>query len=118
MPDNLPVPDLDRHLFRQVLVNLVQNAVEAVPKEGGRVAIAADVMDGSPQRIRLTITDNGPGIPKENAERIFQPLFSTKTKGTGLGLAIVSKIVGQHNGTLSLEHPEEGGARFVMELVL
>ncbi|MFP2932996.1 sensor histidine kinase [Pyxidicoccus sp. 3LG] len=115
VPESLPVPLLDRELFRMVLVNLVQNAVEAAPVgSGGTVRVHAEGGEAAPWRIR--VVDDGPGIPQEVMSKIFEPLFTTKTQGTGLGLAIVSALVHKHGGTLSV-HSEVGqGTEFLIEL--
>jgi signal transduction histidine kinase len=115
VPESLPVPMLDRELFRVVLVNLVQNGVEAVaPGSGGTVRVDAEGGADTPWRIR--VVDDGPGIPAEVLSKIFEPLFTTKTQGTGLGLAIVSALVHKHGGTLSV-HSEVGqGTEFLIEL--
>ena len=115
VPESLPVPLLDRELFRMVLVNLIQNAVEAVPPgRDGSVRVHAEGGGTAPWRIR--VVDDGPGIPAEVLPKIFEPLFTTKTQGTGLGLAIVSALVHKHGGTLSV-HSEVGqGSEFLIEL--
>ena len=59
---------------------------------------------------RVTVTDNGPGIPDASRDRIFQPFFTTRSRGTGLGLAIVQKIVVMHNGRITVQKPPAGGA--------
>ncbi|MBM4201253.1 MAG: PAS domain-containing sensor histidine kinase, partial [Gammaproteobacteria bacterium] len=64
----------------------------------------------------LLIRDNGPGIPADQADRIFEPYVTTKSKGTGLGLAIVKKIVEEHGGQIRLEAAETGGAAFLIRL--
>ncbi len=85
VPEALPVPLLDREQFRQVLINLVQNAVEAIPAErGGQVVVSAE--GGGQEPLRVRVVDDGSGIPAEVLSRIFEPLFTTKSRGTGLGL--------------------------------
>jgi PAS domain S-box-containing protein len=96
---------IDRDRFRQVLVNLLTNAMDALP-EGGEITISLST-DGNGNKI-LTVSDTGPGIPRSLAEKIFDPFFSGKPKGTGLGLSIVKNIVEAHGGTISLEHSESG----------
>lgn len=109
-----PAPTLDRDQFRQVLVNLVQNAAEAIRADrDGEVVIECE--GGGRSDWKLTITDNGDGIPAENLESIFQPLFTTKTKGTGLGLAIVASMVQRHRGTIAASS-EPGCTRFTIVL--
>jgi signal transduction histidine kinase len=85
--------EIDREKMKQVLLNLVRNALEAA---GGRVRI--DVQEDG-DSARITIEDNGPGFPEDAP--IFEPFFTTKVGATGLGLAIVHRIVGDHGGTVS-----------------
>ena len=115
VPEDLPIPRLDRDQFRQVVMNLAQNASEAFEKgSGGTVRVHAK--GGGVAPFVITVVDDGPGMPDEIAERIMEPLFSTKTKGTGLGLAVVSTIVERHGGTLSLRSAVGSGTTFEIEL--
>jgi two-component system, NtrC family, sensor histidine kinase HydH len=115
VPDDLPVPTIDKDLFRQVLTNLIQNGVEAIPGDRqGEVTISAEGGQNSPWRI--IVADNGSGIPDEAVAKIFEPLFTTKTKGTGLGLAIVAGMIKAHHGTIAVESSSGRGTRFVIEL--
>nr|MCU0687398.1 ATP-binding protein [Polyangiaceae bacterium] len=116
VPDSLPVPDLDKDQFRQVLVNLVQNAAEAIPatREGLVQVSGADAGD----EVWLSITDNGDGIPDEIAGRIFEPLFTNKVKGTGLGLSIVANTVKRHRGVVEVRSVKGVGTTFVVRLPL
>ncbi len=115
IPDDLPAPEVDRDQFRQVLANLVQNAVEAMPEgHDGEVLLIASA-PGS-ELVTLSVKDNGPGMSAEVREKVFQPLFSTKTKGTGLGLAVVSGIVEKHGGKISVESAPGRGTTFTVEL--
>lgn len=114
IPADFPVPDLDKMQFRQVLLNLIQNAIEAVPKDqAARVVVRADT---SADKLTLIVEDNGPGISEELLERIFQPLFSTKVKGTGLGLAVVKNIVERHRGEIRVRSSPGRGTTFFVEL--
>jgi signal transduction histidine kinase len=104
-------PDLklaraDRQTVQQVVLNLLLNAVQASPA-GGRVELEADREAGG--RIRIRITDEGPGIPEAIREKIFEPFFTTKQQGTGLGLAIVRKNIRQLDGEFELQTPVAGG---------
>jgi two-component system nitrogen regulation sensor histidine kinase NtrY len=110
----LPRVVLDPEQMKRVLVNLVDNAVEAMGGEG-RVTIEArrDPQSGA---VRLEVADDGPGIRPEDRDRLFLPYFSTKRKGTGLGLAIVHRIVSDHRGRIRVEDNRPRGARFVIEL--
>jgi len=104
----------DAHKLEQVLVNLVLNAVAAMP-EGGRLTLRHRADDGF---LTLVIEDTGEGIPAENLDRIFDPFFTTKGigKGTGLGLAVCKKIVDQHGGRISVDSPQGKGASFHVSL--
>jgi two-component system sensor histidine kinase HydH len=111
---DMPIPDLDKDQFRQVLMNLVQNAAEAMSDHGGgHIKVGASHLGG--QRFRVTVADDGPGIPSERVDKIFEPLFTTKTKGTGLGLAIVATIIKRHNGTIRVDTSASGGSTFIIE---
>jgi len=114
-PD-MPAPNLDRDQFRQVLINLIQNAVEAIPASvaDGRVTIRGEL--NGPRGLRVSVTDNGAGISGEASAKIFEPLFTTKTKGTGLGLAIVANMVRAHRGSINVESAPGNGATFIIEL--
>jgi signal transduction histidine kinase len=109
-----PVPaSVDRSQFGTIFVNLLLNALDALPK-GGRIEL--DVVPVSPEEIRLTVCDNGPGIPQEVAARLFTPFATTKPTGTGLGLSICRRIVQEHGGSISGVNRPEGGACFTIRL--
>jgi signal transduction histidine kinase len=113
VPDGLSAA-LARDRFRQVLVNLVQNACEAVPEgRAGRVEVRA-VTAG--ETVALSVKDDGVGIDEATRARLFEPLFTTKKDGTGLGLAIVDSLVKQHHGTLTLESTPGQGSTFTIAL--
>jgi len=110
-----PVIFGDEDQIRQVLLNLVLNAIEAMPN-GGVLEIAGQVIATT---VWLTLTNDGPPIPEDIIEDIFEPFFSTKPGGAGLGLYISHHIVQQHNGDLSVENLEDGqGVRFTVTLPL
>jgi len=101
-------PDIkfDTMRFEQMLVNLVQNAIEASP-EGGSVTIT--IPFSSPTNLMLDVADNGSGIPLAKRQQVFDPFFTTKKEGTGLGLPIVKKIVDAHGWSLEiLDHGSNG----------
>ena len=105
-----------------VFLNLFLNAADAMP-EGGRISVfTRDFPDSNegPGWIQVEVHDEGPGVPPDLADRIFEPFFSTKSEGTGFGLSVASSTVADHGGTLRLEPPVEGGkgAVFVIELPL
>ena len=106
---------VDRALLRRAVVNLVSNAIEASRPERARVHLG---VARARQRAVLTVADEGPGIPFELRERIFDPYFTTRADGTGLGLAIVKKIVLQHGGEIAAGARPDGGASFAISLPL
>lgn len=112
-PD-LPAVRLDAAQIKRVIINLVDNAIEATAKKG-TVVISTD-FDRPQGRVRLGIADDGPGVAPEVRDRLFVPNFSTKRRGSGLGLAIVSRIVQEHHGVIRVEENPPRGARFVVEL--
>src|SRR5262249_44024231 len=87
---------LDAEKFEQAVLNLVINALEAMP-EGGHLTVSATVADGE---LRVSVKDSGPGIPPEIQPNLFQPYFSTKTRGSGMGLALSEKLISQHGGRI------------------
>lgn len=115
MPPNWFV-DCDR--LKQVVRNLLENAIFACQGDA-LVSVKLDFDDHEDrhrQLLKLSVSDNGSGVPLENREQIFVPFFTTKTKGTGLGLAISHRIVESHGGKLSVEDSETGGAKFVIAI--
>jgi CheY-like chemotaxis protein/anti-sigma regulatory factor (Ser/Thr protein kinase) len=114
----LPPVKGDFGQLQQVLLNLLQNAQQAMEESGKGSTMSVRTTSGGFGRVRLEVWDDGPGIPETLQARIFDPFFTTKPagKGTGLGLAIVSGFVRQHGGAVSVHSPQGGGARFVVEL--
>ncbi|MGS5090075.1 ATP-binding protein [Hydrogenophaga sp. A37] len=104
--------------LQQVMMNLLQNAFDAVGGPGVVSPCVWVAMASEGTQVHVTVRDNGPGIPPEHLLRIFDPFFTTKPvgKGTGLGLSISYGIVEQHGGRLSARNAEGGGAEFVLEL--
>lgn len=103
-PDCPPISG-NRRSLEQVFNNLINNAAQAMDKNGGTLAFRI-TKETSPQGkslVMISVADTGPGIPPEVQERIFQPFFTTKREGTGLGLAIVKQIINAHQGTIRLE---------------
>ncbi len=101
---------VDPDRFQQVFLNLMTNSVQAMP-QGGTVMFR---FHRSKDAVSLLVKDEGPGLRLRNAERIFQPFFTTKTKGTGLGLAIARAILRAHGGTIGLRSNPKKGALFVL----
>ncbi|HET7754553.1 MAG TPA: ATP-binding protein, partial [Anaeromyxobacteraceae bacterium] len=104
---------LDRLLMRRVLTNLVRNAIDAAQPARARVHVGVS-REGD--RAVLTVADEGPGIPPEVRDRMFDPYYTTRREGTGLGLAIVKKIVLQHGGEIAAGARPGGGASFAISL--
>jgi signal transduction histidine kinase len=102
----------DRRLLERALVNLIENALQAVG-ERGEVSLHLGLRDS---RVEVAVDDTGPGISPEVRARAFEPFFSTKTGGSGLGLALVKKIAEDHGGGVALENPAQGGARALLWL--
>jgi two-component system nitrogen regulation sensor histidine kinase GlnL len=109
---SLPEVEGDRDRLIQAFLNLIKNAAEAAPADGGTITLATHYQHGlrlslrnSPERLELPITveirDNGPGVREDMVEHLFEPFISSKPKGTGLGLSLVAKIVGDHGGVVS-----------------
>jgi two-component system NtrC family sensor kinase len=97
---------------RQLLLNLVRNAREAMP-QGGSLRVSTRGRDGC---VEVEIRDGGPGIPRERMGRIFDPFFTTKERGTGLGLAMAQEIAQEHGGNLSCESAPGAGTAFTLRL--
>ena len=118
-PD-LPMIEGDSHQLCQVFTNLLTNAFEALNGRGAVTITAAvahpeddpALTPGTSPAVVVDVVDNGPGVPAELTDRIFNPFFTTKTTGTGLGLAIVSKIVDAHDGRIDVSSSAETGTRF------
>jgi len=111
----------DEGLLRQALLNLARNAAEAcaLTAGGGLVAVRGEIVGGEEAGFqRISIADNGPGIPASVLPKLFRPFFTTKAQGTGLGLAVVQKIIVQHGGQVEVRNQLEGGAEFIVTLPL
>ncbi len=110
----LPPVLADARQLRQALLNVAQNAVQAMP-DGGRLTVRARQDEGA---IRIEVADTGPGVPPELREKIFEPFFSTRATGTGLGLAVVRRVLQDHRGTAVVEEAPGGGTALVLRLPL
>jgi len=105
----------DPHLMEQVILNLLNNAIGALEEtaEFKRIKVTSGADD---ERVCLTVSDSGPGVPVELRERVFDPFFTTKNNGSGIGLNIVQRIVFDHDGVIKVGTSEWGGAEFRIEL--
>ncbi|AEJ60845.1 signal transduction histidine kinase, nitrogen specific, NtrB [Spirochaeta thermophila DSM 6578] len=110
IPEDIPSLSLDRRYIKQALLNLIKNAVQAMP-EGGVLTVWAQLRDG---RLALSFSDTGVGIPEHLKEKIFEPYFTTKETGSGLGLTLVYKIVQEHGGEIEVQSAEGKGTTFTL----
>ena len=112
--DNIPQILIDANQIRQVLINLINNAADAI-ENGGTITINTKIVDNE---ITITVTDTGCGIEKDKIEKIFMPFFTTKPvgKGTGLGLSVSYGIIKSHNGNMHVESIPGLGTSFIMHL--
>ena len=111
---DLPLMKVDRDQMKRVMINLLDNALDAIDGKG---EIVIDLFhDKEEERVRIEVADNGKGIPPEHKTRLFEPDFSTKKHGTGLGLAIVSSIISEHGGSIRVQDNLPRGTRFAIEL--
>jgi two-component system nitrogen regulation sensor histidine kinase NtrY len=120
----LPPVLLDAEQLRQVVVNLVDNAMEVLggpagpTPPGGRppAIVVRTRLDAAAGRVHIDVTDNGPGVPAADKDKLFMPYYSTKGRGSGLGLAIVRRIIADHGGTIEALAAEPSGTTFRIEL--
>jgi signal transduction histidine kinase len=120
LADGLPRLPLDKDKIRQVLLNLIQNAVQAMT-QGGELWLTSKFETGTGAtggRVSIAIRDTGEGISSEDLTKIFEPLFSTKAKGTGLGLPISKGLVERHGGTIEVDSIRGKGSTFTVKLPL
>ena len=114
LASGLPPVLFDPAQLKQVLVNLLKNAMQATPPQG-----TLTLRSGStPEAVWMAVSDTGPGIPPDQLNRIFEPFYTTKNKGTGLGLLIVQRIIRDHGGRIELESTVGKGTTFKLWLPL
>jgi signal transduction histidine kinase len=124
LAERLPAVRLDAEQMRQVIINLVDNAIEAL---GGRQAglrptgeaptiVVATAHDARAAVVRIVVSDNGPGVPPEDRDKLFMPYYSTKGRGSGLGLAIVRRILVEHGGNILVGPMLPSGTVFTIEM--
>jgi len=115
--ERLPEIDADPDQLKEVFVNLMVNACEAMV-DGGSIKVSEEVgsSEDSEPVVVIRMADNGPGVPESIQEKLFQPFFSTKEEGTGLGLSIATRIIEEHGGWLDLKSREGEGATFIITL--
>ncbi|MGD0171846.1 MAG: ATP-binding protein [Halobacteriota archaeon] len=111
---SLPDLDVDPFLMRRALINIMSNALQAMP-DGGTVCV---MTKNNGQSASINVADTGMGIPRENIRKLFEPLFTTKSRGVGLGLAIVKSVIEAHGGTITVESDVGRGSKFCIALPL
>jgi len=111
MPSSIQI---DSVKMKRVFINLIDNAIDAMNKKGE--IVIQTFFDKSQQRIKIEISDSGPGISEEDKGKLFLPDFSTKKKGTGLGLPIVHRIISEHNGSIDVKNNKPNGAKFIINI--
>jgi len=112
--EDLPEMKIDPEEMKKALLNIMRNGVQATPP--GKAFKVQGFKDDSQNQIVIKIEDSGPGIPRENLSKIFQPYFSTKEKGTGLGLSITYRIISDHKGKIEVESKVGRGTVFTVKL--
>ncbi|MEA1967026.1 MAG: ATP-binding protein [Thermodesulfobacteriota bacterium] len=115
--DDIPKINLDRQQMKQAFINLIDNAVAALPQKNKKGSISINIsFDEILKTVRIEMADNGQGISDKEKTRLFEPYFSTKKSGMGLGLAIVNSIISDHKGMIRVQDNKPAGARFIIEL--
>ena len=107
-----PKVELDNNLFRQALLNIIKNAMNAIDKKGKIVVCVKHLGD----EVVITVKDTGKGMSKETQNKIFEPYFTTKASGTGLGLTVVYKVIKEHKGEIRVHSEESKGSEFIITL--
>jgi signal transduction histidine kinase len=111
---SLPLVTIDKEQIKQVILNLILNAIQAMP-EGGQLELRGQTSEDH-QWIQLSIQDSGKGIPREDMNKLFDPFFSTRQGGIGLGLSIAHRIIDQHHGKIEVESEPKKGTLFTLWL--
>ena len=116
LAENLPPVRADGGLLRSVVVNLIDNAAEALENSPFREIFVCTAAHPEAETIEISVSDTGHGISPEDKDKLFLPHFSTKDRGTGLGLAIAARIVAEHGGSIRVQDIKPIGSRFTVEL--
>ena len=117
LADNLPQVRIDPQLIEEVVLNLINNAAEAMKKNTAQKAVEI-TSSLETDNLLVTICDSGPGVPLELRDSIFDPFFTTKNGGTGIGLSLSYRIIKDHGGSLHIDESTLGGAKFTIKLPL
>lgn len=112
---NLPLCHAEPHLIEEVILNLINNAADAImQKNDSRLIRVSSIFQQD--KIVLSVNDNGPGVPRDLRQKIFEPFFTTKEHSTGIGLSLCHRVITDHKGTLKAVSSELGGAKFIIEM--
>jgi nitrogen fixation/metabolism regulation signal transduction histidine kinase len=116
LSENLPMVRADASLVRSVVVNLIDNAAEALESSSFREIVVSTRTLADAETVEISVADTGHGISPEDKDKLFLPHFSTKDRGTGLGLAIAARIIAEHGGSIHVHDNFPVGSRFAIEL--
>jgi two-component system, NtrC family, sensor kinase len=118
LAEDLPTITIDKEQIKQVIINILLNAIQHTPEKGSIVVTTRSVakMNGGPGFVQVEISDTGVGIPDEELEKIFTPFYTTRAKGSGLGLAISHQIIQEHEGTIDVRSAMQKGTTFTINL--
>jgi signal transduction histidine kinase len=116
LAENLPAVRADAGLLRSVVVNLIDNAAEALENAPSREIVVSTRVLSETETVEICVADTGHGVSPEDKDKLFLPHFSTKDRGTGLGLAIAARIIAEHGGSIQVEDNLPVGSRFLIEL--
>ncbi len=116
LAEGLPAIRADSELLRRVLVNLIDNAAEAMEGSAAKELRLSTRLNAHGEAVEIAVADTGHGISPQDKDKLFLPHFSTKDRGTGLGLAIAARIVSEHHGTIRVEDNSPVGSKFVIQL--
>jgi nitrogen fixation/metabolism regulation signal transduction histidine kinase len=116
LAEDLPVIRADGELLQRVVVNLIDNAAEAMEGSSVKELFLRTYFNAERETVEIIVADSGHGISPEDKDRLFLPHFSTKDRGTGLGLAIASRIMAEHHGSIRVEDNSPIGSRFILQL--
>jgi PAS domain S-box-containing protein len=117
---SMPKIKIDGEKIRQALLNIIINSIQFMPG-GGKLSIKTEIIllkDNYPknEKIKISISDTGPGIPASDFKKIFDPFYTKRKGGTGLGLSLTHSIIAEHKGIINVTSSDEGGAKFIIEL--
>ena len=113
LSESLPAILADPDQLGQVFANIILNAIQAMP-DGGQLTLESEI-DGQ-EGVAISISDTGIGISRENLDKVFEPLFTTKARGIGLGLAVTNALVNRHGGTIEIRSAIDKGSTFMLKL--